>query len=1186
MGFFKIAAKNLGRVKSRTILTILAIGLGTALLTGIAILNDSYLDSYLNGVSEQLGYTDIGVKHYSNVSDGYFTIDDFIDDVKLDEFDGIIDYTGRIVDTHICTNFEIKSEADAYRTTFFGIDVKKDRGYGYAEILNWTDTVKNKLGKEPQTIEDVLKLDSSYCVITNWVKEVYNFQLGDTILIPNSNDNFDNSNTWESYEVAAIINDQAEGRNIKFDYSSGKISNYLQSRALYFDIAEIRKMLDIPDEKINLLYIHVDLDKLQDIGLTLQEQFSDEYFGANIKGEELSSVRDSVRSMQMILVIFTMISFIVSIMLTANTLFMSVSEQKYEVGILRAQGIYKKEIFKLFIFEGFLLSLTGTGLGVLMGLGLSPLLKMIFFTTMMSDSTFDLILTFNLISILTVFVITFLISLIIGILPAYIATKINIIEAIRNLAVSKKGGKIKKYMFPIIGLILTVVGYIVLWRSNRNLQMTLIGIIPFIIGLIILSTVLIPILSTGFSYLFSFLLGPFRKVTAQNLKRDPKQTKITFIMFGLAIGFLIMVSNVLNSIDVIQHNAVPRSLGADIRLYSEGSTYGMESLLMPARMINKSVANATLISSHRIKVDGYGKEYSDKEDEPRVNLYIIEGKKFEKTLNVIDMLETKGLTNKEVFKKLDTQKDSVIVTKQLADKNHLNKTIGDEIEVEVGDFKFKFDIIGITEFISGFSETWEKSTDIFPADKRGKYCIYVSWNSFKSFVYDYYSWMPELDILVKRDDQDNDFYDFPLFNRTEFRNKFAEFIGLHEEYAENVEIAERVWDEEKNAAVMNSSYVIANLTDSSNYVSVHLAFENTTLAGTTEFLAKRHDEFETIADALINGTDQCVITSDINATLNVTVDDKISIWYKNGTGPGDFTRKNLTIAGIIHMSSTIEAVNFHAQNPYIGEYDVGADDTTAVITNINTTSPNGERMLYEDFFNDSRVFEFWIKFKTVALYFDYHLHLITELQDHYGTDFVFADMRWLFTKDFAYAPIWLIQVAEGYSQDDTLERVKEYLLKNKMPVIGWQTVDELREKYSDQIDFQKSFFNIVLSFALIIAVLGIMINMLISISKRRREIGMMRAIGTHKKELLKMILGETLILIVSGFLIGTIMGSLSAYQLLLGLPLDTVFELALYIDYWTIAILLGIVLAVSIIASALPGYKVLKLDVIEALRAV
>ena len=118
MPFFKIAAKNLTRVKSRTILTVLAIALGTALLTGITILNDSYLQSYLNGVSKQLGYTDLGYKMHTNDTDGYFYEGDFLEESKLKNITGYLDHTVRIVARHYCTNFDGIPSRDAYTTDF------------------------------------------------------------------------------------------------------------------------------------------------------------------------------------------------------------------------------------------------------------------------------------------------------------------------------------------------------------------------------------------------------------------------------------------------------------------------------------------------------------------------------------------------------------------------------------------------------------------------------------------------------------------------------------------------------------------------------------------------------------------------------------------------------------------------------------------------------------------------------------------------------------------------------------------------------------------------------------------------------------------------------------------------------------------------------------------------------------
>lgn len=1185
MVFFKIAAKNLTRVKSRTFLTILAIALGTALMTGITVLNDSYLESYLNGVSSQLGYTDIGVKKHDNVTESFFTIDELNQTINLNEINGVLDHAGRVVIYKEVTIYEDISEDDAYHTTMFGIDVSKDVGYGYAEILNWSEEVEQKLdGKEPETIEDILSLDRSYTVITSWVKEVYDFKVGEEVLIPMANDSAtdrEDSSSWKKYTVAGVINDFAEGKDIYFDEEVDKAGSSMKSRAMYFHIEETRGMIGCEKDEINLLYLHVKLDQIVKIENQLDGILPSEYYGYNIKSGDLERVYDSVQSMMTILIIFTLISLIIAIMLTLNTLMMSVTEQKYEVGVMRAQGIFKNEIFKLFLYEAFLLSFIGTVVGLVLGLSLSPILKRIFFTTIMSDSEFQLVLEFNLNSILMVLGFTFLINLLIGIVPALLATKIQIIEAIRNISTRKREGKLRKLIFPIVGIIITLLGYYILRRSHRNIVNTLIGIIPFILGLIMISTLLIPILSKVFAYLFSPFLGTYRKLTNRNLGRDPRQTKITFIMFGLAIGFLVMISNVLNSVEIVQYNTVPRYLGSDIVINSEGSTFGMDEILKnDDEFIKGAVENATLLNQMRVKVDGYG---NMKNIEPHVNLYIIEGEKFFYTANDIDMLDAGNLTDKQAFKKLDDEPFTAIACHQLLDERHLNKGIGDQIEVNVTNTLFNVTLIGITDFISGFSETWEEWSDVNLADTRGKYCLFVSWQTVISVIEDEFDWLPQSDLVLKGDDDDSDFWDFPLLDRDYVKSKIDEY-EKNNQLNGGLKYSERIWDENKTGAIAEAIYDYDHLKKAENeddWRNIHIAFENTEITGTTKFIESRGD-YESVKEALESGTDQCVITDDVAEDLELEVEDTIRFWYAIGEDTPVY--KTFTIAGIIKMSETIEAINFHAKNPYIsGNWDVGDASSSVIIVDIDSQTESGGKALYEDFFGHDKVFEFWIHLED---YFGDHLKVINDLKEIFGDEYVIADMKWLFTRDYSYAPGWMIQVNESMTQEEALESIREFLLDQKMPAINWNTVDEVREQYADQISFQKAFFNIVLSFALIIAVLGIMINMLIAISNRKREIGMLRAIGTYKGELIKMIIGETMILVFSGFFIGTLIGILASNQLLLGLPLDNVFQLRLYIDYKMILMLFGIVILISLLSAALPCYKVLRLDVIEAMRNV
>ena len=60
--------------------------------------------------------------------------------------------------------------------------------------------------------------------------------------------------------------------------------------------------------------------------------------------------------------------------------------------------------------------------------------------------------------------------------------------------------------------------------------------------------------------------------------------------------------------------------------------------------------------------------------------------------------------------------------------------------------------------------------------------------------------------------------------------------------------------------------------------------------------------------------------------------------------------------------------------------------------------------------------------------------------------------------------------------------------------------------------------------AIIIGAVGMLNTMIMSVSERTREIGILRAIGWRKRRIVRMILVESVLLSLSGGLIGTIGG--------------------------------------------------------------
>jgi len=119
---------------------------------------------------------------------------------------------------------------------------------------------------------------------------------------------------------------------------------------------------------------------------------------------------------------------------------------------------------------------------------------------------------------------------------------------------------------------------------------------------------------------------------------------------------------------------------------------------------------------------------------------------------------------------------------------------------------------------------------------------------------------------------------------------------------------------------------------------------------------------------------------------------------------------------------------------------------------------------------------------------------------------------------------------------------------------------------------------VISSIALMVGGIGVMAIMMISVTERTREIGVRKALGARRREILWQFLVEAAFLTSAGGLIGIVLGSS------IGLIVHWATKFPVSLPWWSFAIGIGFSASVGIFFGLYPAFKASRLDPIEALR--
>lgn len=195
-----------------------------------------------------------------------------------------------------------------------------------------------------------------------------------------------------------------------------------QDNTVLIPIASAQRQFGV--NNVNTIYLSANKPELvpyvkEQAKLVLLKRLTEEDFTLQTQEQTLSTIGNVIQALTLALGGIATISLIVGGIGVMNIMLVSVTERTKEIGLRKALGARRADILKQFLFEAIMLSLAGGIIGIILGLGASYILSKFFISEV------------TLWSVALAFGFSVAVGIIFGIAPAYRASRLSPIEALR-----------------------------------------------------------------------------------------------------------------------------------------------------------------------------------------------------------------------------------------------------------------------------------------------------------------------------------------------------------------------------------------------------------------------------------------------------------------------------------------------------------------------------------------------------------------------------------------------------------------------------------------------------------------------------------------------------------------------------------------------------------------------------------
>ncbi len=170
-------------------------------------------------------------------------------------------------------------------------------------------------------------------------------------------------------------------------------------------------------------------------------------------------------------------------------------------------------------------------------------------------------------------------------------------------------------------------------------------------------------------------------------------------------------------------------------------------------------------------------------------------------------------------------------------------------------------------------------------------------------------------------------------------------------------------------------------------------------------------------------------------------------------------------------------------------------------------------------------------------------------------------------------------MAQAQDEATAVLRIRRRVPPNKPDNFGIDSADSLADQFRQIMSMTFILTLVVSSIGLLVGGVGVMNIMLMSVTERTHEIGVRKAIGAKRGDIIRQFLIEAVVLTGAGGIIGVVLGILGAAVI------NMVFKtLSASVPLWAVFSGVAVAMSVGLFFGMYPAVKAARLDPVEALR--